>query len=194
MSKAEILAARALELSNEHQLGYLIQYSRCLLGHAWSSLRRTSDGIKLLRDGISGSIDSGLRLRLGYFTAVIARALMRNGDLHGALERIEAALNTNPEELFYRPELFNVRGEIHLGLNQISLAESDFREAVSMARKMSAKAWELRSSLSLARLLSSQARRGEARTMLAEIYGWFTEGFDTADLKDAKALLDELSA
>jgi predicted ATPase len=57
---------------------------------------------------------------------------------------------------------------------------------------MSAKAWELRATTSLARLLAQQSRRGEARAMLAEIYGWFTEGFDTADLKDAKALLDEL--
>ena len=61
-----------------------------------------------------------------------------------------------------------------------------------MARGMSAKAWELRTTMSLARLLDSQGRRAEARAMLAEIYGWFTEGFDTADLKDAKALIDEL--
>ena len=59
---------------------------------------------------------------------------------------------------------------------------------------MSAKAWELRATMSLARLLAKQGRRDEARTMLAEIYGWFTEGFDTADLKDAKALLDQLIA
>ena len=58
---------------------------------------------------------------------------------------------------------------------------------------MGAKAWELRATMSLARLLAKQGRRDEARTMLAEIYSWFTEGFDTADLKDAKALLDELS-
>jgi predicted ATPase len=59
---------------------------------------------------------------------------------------------------------------------------------------MSAKAWELRTTMSLARLLAQQGRRGEARTRLAEIYNWFTEGFDTADLKDAKALLDQLAA
>jgi predicted ATPase len=63
-----------------------------------------------------------------------------------------------------------------------------------MARNMGAKAWELRATMSLARVLSSKGNRDEARRMLAEIYGWFTEGFDTADLKEAKALLDELSA
>ena len=62
-----------------------------------------------------------------------------------------------------------------------------------MARRQSAKSWELRATTSLARLLAEQGRRSEARTMLAEIYNWFTEGFDTPDLKDAKALLDELA-
>ena len=68
-----------------------------------------------------------------------------------------------------------------------------FRDATALAQKMSAKAWELRATMSLARLLAKQGRRDEARAILAEIYGWFTEGFDTADLKEAKALLDELS-
>ena len=62
-----------------------------------------------------------------------------------------------------------------------------------LAQKMSAKAWELRATMSLARLLAKKGKRDEPRAILAEIYGWFTEGFDTADLKDAKALLDELS-
>jgi predicted ATPase len=86
-----------------------------------------------------------------------------------------------------------LRGEIWLKLGQTESAEADFREAIVMARSMSAKAWELRTTLSLARLLYNQRRRDEARTMLADIYGWFTEGFGTADLKDAKALLDELA-
>ena len=68
-----------------------------------------------------------------------------------------------------------------------------FREAIKVAQKQSAKWWELRASKSLARLLRYTNRRDEARAMLAEIYSWFTEGFHTADLKDAKALLDELS-
>jgi predicted ATPase len=70
-------------------------------------------------------------------------------------------------------------------------AERDFRDVIALAQKIRAKAWELRATTSLARLLNEQGRRDEARTMLAEIYNWFTEGFDTADLKDAKALLEE---
>jgi predicted ATPase len=73
-------------------------------------------------------------------------------------------------------------------------AERYFRHAIEIARRQSAKSWELRATMSLARLLAGQGRRDEARAMLAEIYGWFTEGFDTADLKDAKALLDELTS
>jgi predicted ATPase len=73
-------------------------------------------------------------------------------------------------------------------------AETCFRKALEIARRQQARWWELRTTVSLARLLAIQGRRDEARAMLADIYGWFTEGFDTTDLKDAKALLDELRA
>jgi predicted ATPase len=72
-------------------------------------------------------------------------------------------------------------------------AEECFLKAIEIARKQSAKSLELRATMSLARLWKTQGKRAEARAMLAEIYGWFTEGFDTADLKEAKALLEELS-
>ena len=87
----------------------------------------------------------------------------------------------------------NCRGELRFKQGQADLAEADFREAIALAKKMNGKGWELRATISLARLLSSQDRRDEARTQIAGIYNWFTEGFDTADLKDARALLDELS-
>ena len=73
------------------------------------------------------------------------------------------------------------------------MAEADFRDSISMARSMCAKPWELRTTMSLARLLALQGSHDEAHAMLTDIYNWFTEGFDTADLKEAKALLDELS-
>ncbi len=72
-------------------------------------------------------------------------------------------------------------------------AENSFRRAIEIARTQSARMWELRATTSLARLLDEQGKRAEARDLLAPLYGWFTEGFDTADLKDAKALLDELN-
>jgi predicted ATPase len=89
--------------------------------------------------------------------------------------------------------MVRIRGELRIKQGKQQEAEADFGESIIMARSLGAKAWELRTTMSLARLLDGQGRRDEARTMLAEIYNWFTEGFDTADLKDAKALLDELS-
>ena len=108
-------------------------------------------------------------------------------------KRAEDALNFNPDELVFRPETLRIRGELQLKQGDRQLAETDFRDSIEMARSMGAKAWELRTTMSRARLLSSQGHCSEARRMLAEIYGWFTEGFDTPDLKDAKALLDELA-
>ena len=94
------------------------------------------------------------------------------------------------------PRLHHVKGEIVLAQNPSDGAKAElcFRTAIEIARRQSARSQELRATTSLARLLAKQDRRDEARTMLAEIYGWFTEGFDTADLKDAKALLKELSS
>jgi len=122
----------------------------------------------------------------------LAAAQQRDGAVVDALETLEQALQVNPDELVFRPEIFRVRGELRLKQGQTELAATDFREAIALARSMGARAWELRVTMSLARLLVKQGRCGEARTSLAEIYGWFTEGFDTADLKDAKGLLSEL--
>src|SRR5262249_21503646 len=96
----------------------------------------------------------------------------------------------------YEAELLRLKGELLLisdNSGAAAQAEQCFRDALDIARRQRAKSWELRTTMSLARLLRDAGRRTEARAMLAEIYNWFAEGFDTADLKDAKALLDELS-
>jgi len=127
------------------------------------------------------------------YMTYLADAQHRAGAIGDALETVEQALNFNPEEAVYRPETLRIRGELRLTQGDQQLAEADFRDSIAMAHSMGAKAWELRTTMSLVRLLASHGRRDDARAMLAEIYNWFTEGFDTADLKDAKALLDELS-
>jgi predicted ATPase len=93
-------------------------------------------------------------------------------------------------------ELYRVKGELLCARDSASSSEgeSSLRKAIEIARRQESRWWELRATTSLARLLAKQGKRDEARSMLAEIYGWFTEGFDTADLEDAKALLDELTA
>jgi predicted ATPase len=92
-------------------------------------------------------------------------------------------------------ELCRLQGELLLKEDESNHAKAQacFERAIEIARKQSAKSCELRATTSLARLLAREGRHDEARIMLAEIYNWFTEGFDTADLKDAKTLLDELS-
>ena len=96
---------------------------------------------------------------------------------------------------YYEAELYRLRGELLLMQNATNIAQAEkcFRRANEVARKQSAKSWELRATTSLARLLAKHGKRSEANELLAEIYGWFTEGFDTADLKDAKALLEDLN-
>jgi predicted ATPase len=95
----------------------------------------------------------------------------------------------------HQAEILRLKGEVLLMHDSTSVAEAEacYRAALDVARAQEAKWWELRASVSLARLLGKNDRREEARALLAEIYNWFTEGFDTEDLKEAKALLDELS-
>lgn len=98
-------------------------------------------------------------------------------------------------ERFYEAEIWRIKGELLLKAatsDAQAEAESCYHKAIEIARRQSAKSWELRAATSLARLWRQQGKTAEAGQMLAQVYGWFTEGFDTADLKDAKALLDEL--
>ena len=133
------------------------------------------------------------RFGIACHTTYLAEAQALKGAFAEALVTIQQALQADPKELAVRPETLRVRGEIQLTLGQSALAEASFREAIMLAQQMDAKAWQLRTTVNLARLLRDTARRNEARVMLGEIYNWFTEGFNTVDLKDAKALLDELS-
>jgi predicted ATPase len=97
-------------------------------------------------------------------------------------------------ERWFEAELHRLKGEVLLSLSKRdgAEAESSFKRAIQVARGHGAKMWELRAATSLARLWADQGRRADAHDLLAPVYGWFTEGFDAADLKDAKALLDEL--
>jgi tetratricopeptide (TPR) repeat protein len=191
--QAEALAGRALELAEKNQFPQIVGMLRCVLGSALAQLGRAAEGVSLIQQGIAGLLEIGARAGISQYTACLAGAQDCQGAIADALETVEQALKVNPDERDYRPETLRLRGELRLKQGHTELAEVDFRDAIALARSMGAKAWELRATMSLARLLAKHARCEEARAMLAEIYGWFTEGFDTADLKGARTLLDELA-
>jgi tetratricopeptide (TPR) repeat protein len=144
--------------------------------------------------GLDGLNESGAAIAMTPILSWVAVAQSLDGKMPEALATIEKALQVNPVELAWRPEAIRIRGELRLKSRQTDAAAGDFRDAIALAQKIGARAWELRARTSLVRLLDKQVHRDEARAMMAEIYNWFTEGFDTPDLKDAEALLEELKA
>jgi predicted ATPase len=150
-------------------------------------------GIALIRSGIANWAPLGFT----YFRSILAEACLRAGRYLEAMDAVAASREHagRTGEHFAEPEIERVAGEalILMGAENAAEAEQCVRRAIAIATEQGAKSWELRATTSLARLLASQGRSDEAHTMLAEIYGWFTEGFDTADLKDAKALLEQLN-
>ena len=127
--------------------------------------------------------------------AFVAAAFGQMGSFDEGLRAIDEGFQfiERTGQRYYEGELHRLRGELLLAQNSSNAqAEECFRTAIDVARRQHAKSWELRVTTSLARLLRDTNRRDEARAMLAEVYNWFTEGFDTQDLKDARALLDEL--
>jgi class 3 adenylate cyclase len=132
-----------------------------------------------------------------YYLALFASFLGKAGKFDDALRTIEESISiiTETGERLFEAEVLRLKGEILIAQDRSTFSQADklFREAIDLSRVQHARMWELRSALSLARLLAKQDRRDDARAILADIYNWFTEGFDTADLKDAKALLDQLN-
>jgi adenylate cyclase len=165
-------------------------------GFAKAHLNETNDATVLIRTGINELESLSYRMFRGFHLTLLADAQNIIGDLSDALATVEQAIETNPDESWSRPLTLTLRGQLHLSEDpsHINQSERDFREAIELSRKISAKSPELRATTCLARLLRDTGRRDDARAMLADVYGWFTEGFDTADLKDARALLDELES
>ena len=131
-----------------------------------------------------------------YSLALLAEAHGTMGQPEAGLAALTEALTLvdTTGERWYEPELYRLKGELLLqqSSDNHTEAEACFLHALDIARHQEAKSFELRTATSLARLWQSQGKRDEARQLLGDVYGWFTEGFDTADLKDAKGLLDEL--
>ena len=156
------------------------------------------EGIARARESISALAARGTIHWQAYHLGLLARACQRAGQSEEALYTLDRALETADRtgERWFEAELHRLRGEwliVHRNGEQAE-AEACFERALAVARRQSAKMWELRAAMSFARLRRGHCRAVEARTLLASIYEWFTEGLDAPDLKEAKALLDELTA
>jgi predicted ATPase len=132
------------------------------------------------------------------YLSYLAKAHAELGQFDDAWRCVDDATNQvkSTKETWHDAEVHRVAGEIALKSPQhgAAKAEAYFERALAVARQQSAKSWELRAAMSMARLWRDQGKRLEARELLAPVYGWFTEGFDTRDLKEAKALIDELGS
>jgi class 3 adenylate cyclase/predicted ATPase len=187
-----------IALSAEHGFTYWSAYATGLRGWAMAELGHNEEGIAQMQEGLAASRATGAGLNQPYFLTLLAEACGEQGRLDDGLSALTEALvaANEHEDRRYGAETHRLRGELLLRQKPSNTPEAQlcFERAIEIARTQSAKSLELRATTSLARLLATQDRRDEARAMLADIYNWFTEGFDTADLKDAKALLDELGA
>ena len=187
----EAASSQALAISEEHGFTLYKERACTLLGWAKAHLGSTNEGISLIRQGIAGYLDAGGKAEMNLLLTNLAEAQALDNALDDALGTMESAVKADAQ-LLWVPNALTCRGELQLKVGHAEIADSDFRRVIALAQKTNAKTWELRATTRLAQLLRDTHRRDEARAMLVEIYNQFTEGFDTADLKDAKALLDEL--
>jgi predicted ATPase len=173
------------------------------LWRAWGTIYRgwvkvnkgdVDEGVALLRSGSNAYRATGAETWVPYHISLMVRAREIAGQVEEAVTLSNEALQIveRTGERLFAAELNRHKGRLLLLRGHAEAAEELYRTALSIAREQEAKLWELRAAASLARLRRDQGRCAEARDLLVPVYGWFTEGFDTADLKQAKALLDEL--
>jgi predicted ATPase len=194
------LSSEVLRLATEHGFQQYVALATAGRGRALIEMNRAEEGIALLREGLSAKRATGMYQYQTAFLAELGEGCgkaRRTAEALAAVEEGLAAADRTGERLS-EAELYRVKADLLMqatpaAANASAEAESCFRHAIEIARHQQAKWWELRATTSLARLLVKQGRRDEAQMMLAKIYGWFTEGFDTWALKEAKALLDNLT-
>jgi predicted ATPase len=159
---------------------------------------KASDAIRMVTSGIITHRRTGATAVMPLYLAYLARAYLDLGQFDDAWRCIGEAITAveTTKEKRWEAEVNRIAGEIVL-LGQerdTTKAKAYFEHSLSVARRQQAKSWELRAAMSMARLWRDQGKRNEACDLLAPVYSWFTEGFDTSDLKEAKALLDSLAA
>jgi class 3 adenylate cyclase/predicted ATPase len=192
---AQSRAEAAIDLANEYRMPQWLAEAIMCRGLALAGLGQQAEGVAQLRAGLTTWNAIGAHLRDTQWLGFIAEAHLQSGQFDDALAALDLAAETAAAtgESHYQAELYRLKGLVLAERGDAAEAASWFRQAIDTARSQQAKSLELRAATSLARLWAEQSRRAEAHDLLTPVYAWFTEGFGTADLKDAKALLDELS-
>jgi predicted ATPase/class 3 adenylate cyclase len=196
-------AEEGVTLCREQSFALWLGGATAQRGWALAEVGRVEEGLSEIRRGMNAWLATGAEVAKPYFLAVLADAERRLGQCADGLRRLDEGLAVVEElnDRFYEAEIHRLKGELMLdrqsGANRRSEAEAEaeasYRRALRVARKQSAKSWELRAAMSLARLWRKQDRMEEARAILAPVYEWFTEGLDTEDLSEARALLEILN-
>jgi predicted ATPase/DNA-binding winged helix-turn-helix (wHTH) protein len=195
---ADRAVAMLIDLATSLDAAFWKIVGRCLEGKLLIERREFGRGSVLLRSALASCDQTEWRICYPEFMGVLAEGLAGLGQLAEGLVTVDEALASADRggERYYVAELLRIKGELLLqqaGDRSISATETCFREALDLAREQGALFWELRAALSLARLRIMQDRQGDARRVLAPVYDRFTEGFDTADLQEAKSLLEQLA-
>jgi predicted ATPase len=168
-----------------------------LRGWALAAQGQGEAGIAQMHQGLTAWQTMGVRTGVPYCLTLLAEACGANGQVTEGLRLLAEALAVvhDTGERFHEAECYRVQGELLLmqAIPDAPQVEACFQQALDVARRQQAKSWELRAAMSLARLWQHQGKRAKARELLVPIYDWFTEGFDTADLQEARALLDDLA-
>jgi predicted ATPase len=193
----------ALTLSTEQGFALTLAWETCLGGWIRAERGQREEGIAQIRQGLAAFWDTGGEVLRPYFLALLAEECGKAGPLEEGLAVLAEALaiTHKNQDRFYEAELYRLKGELTLKQSRVESlassaqkeAEGCFHKAIAIARRQNAKSLELRAVMSLARLWQQQGKQSEAHKLLSEVYNWFTEGFDTKDLQEAKALLEELA-
>ena len=192
MEKAEATIA----LAREQGLPHWMTFGSMLRGWALSMQGKCDEGIALVQQGLAAQQAAGAGIARPCFLLLLAEAHAAAGQPEAGLDVLTEtlALVERTGERYQEPEIHRLRGELLLqqSASNAPEAEATIQQSVALARRQQARSSELRAATSLARLWQQQGKRAEAYDLLAPIYGWFTEGFDTADLREARALLEQL--
>jgi predicted ATPase len=190
-------AEAAVALATEQGLPLWAAQGKSPRGWALAMQGQGEEGIAQVRQGIAAYRATGAALTVPYFCTVLADVSAHLGHTEDGLQALAEAhtLVEQQEERYWEAEVCRLRGVLLLRQTGTSQAEAEtwLQRALDVARHQEAKSLELRAAMSLSRLWQQQGKQAEARALLAPVYGWFTEGFDTADLQEAKALLEALT-